>query len=304
MRPSITVAIVTRNRAKDLEDCLASLSRQDAPPGALLIVDNASSDNTADVVRSFLPKLPIRLVHESVVGFSAVYNRALREATTEWVAFIDSDCAADSRWYGEVVKAAHQNPQCAALLGPTCNHYGRNAYACAFQFSKDWYRWRAIKEGEIVDYDVLDSTNIVYNASLLRQNNIRFDDSLVQGSEDVDVGFQILSKGLKAKAIGGMIVYHKEPRSLGAYFSKKFAQTASGITLLKKWGPINHKSRKGQDRAPFYRLFASVAADLPMFQKILCALIIAMDIIMTKRHIYSLILKMRGERSGDGARQS
>jgi len=292
MRPSITVAIVTRNRAKDLEDCLASLSRQDAPPGALLIVDNASSDNTADVVRSFLPKLPIRLVHESVVGFSAVYNRALREATTEWVAFIDSDCAADSRWYGEVVKAAHQHPQDAALVGPSCNHYGRNAYACAFQFSNDWYRWRAIKEGEIVDYDVLDSRNIVYNASLLRQNDIRFDDSL-QGSEDVDIGLQIFSKGLKAKAIEGMIVYHKEPRSMGAFFSRKLTYTAGEIALLKKWGRIDHGSAKSRHAAPFYRLFASVATGLSIFQKILCALIIAMDIVMTKRRIYFLILKMR-----------
>ena len=144
MAPSITVATVVRNRPRDISECLTSLSKQDTPLEALLVVDNASTDDTLDVVQGFSPKLPLRVVCEPAVGFPFVYNRALREATTEWLAIIDSDCVADPRWYGEIVKAVRRHPQCAALFGFSYNYHSRNVCACAFQFSNEWWRWRAM----------------------------------------------------------------------------------------------------------------------------------------------------------------
>lgn len=295
MKPAITVAIVVRNRPKDIEECLTSLSKQDTPLEALLVVDNDSTDDTVDVVQGFSRRLPLRVVREPAVGYPFVYNRALRETTTEWLAIIDSDCVADPRWYGEAVKAAQRHPQCAALFGFSYNYHSRNVCACAFQFSNEWWRWRAVEDREILDYRVLDNRNIVYNASLLRQNGIRFDDSLVQGGEDVDLGLQIQAKGLPAKAVPEMIVHHKEPRSLRAFFSKKFSYT-NDRALSRKWGPLAPPARKARGGAPFRRLFDSVCADLSPSQKLQCSLLVALDILLTKRQGYSVLSKLRGER--------
>src|SRR3989338_128763 len=105
MDHSITVAIVTRNRARDLRDCLQSLLHQALLPGKILIVNNNSSDQTPDVIKEFSDALPITEVIEKKTGYPTVYNRAIQEATTTWVAFVDDDCVADTGWYSEVLKA-------------------------------------------------------------------------------------------------------------------------------------------------------------------------------------------------------
>src|SRR2546422_7669364 len=74
-----------------LRRCLDSL-REHAPAGGLRItvVDNASGDGTADVVRHEFPE--VRLIElEENVGFSAANNRVLRKTTAEYVLVLNPD---------------------------------------------------------------------------------------------------------------------------------------------------------------------------------------------------------------------
>lgn len=74
-----------------LRECLRSL-REHAPAGglAITVVDNASGDGTADVVRQEFPDVKLIALAENV-GFSAGNNLVLREATAEYVLVLNPD---------------------------------------------------------------------------------------------------------------------------------------------------------------------------------------------------------------------
>lgn len=96
MMTRLTLVIPTFNRAEELLLALDSVAAQTLDPALweCLVVDNASTDPTAEAVARFAeehPTLRIRRVVEPNAGVSHARNRALREATTELIVSIDDD---------------------------------------------------------------------------------------------------------------------------------------------------------------------------------------------------------------------
>lgn len=117
----ITVAIVTYNRSHLLRHTLESLAQLDPAPSLpweLLIVNNNSTDNTADLCRSYEGRLPIRVVLERKPGVSNARNCALRSAKGDYLVFIDDDVRVYSDWFAAFVAAAQRHPGAAAFGGP------------------------------------------------------------------------------------------------------------------------------------------------------------------------------------------
>ncbi len=92
--PIVTVVICTFNRARYLKPCLLALSKQTAPASAfeVVVVDNNSTDQTAEVVAEFTRKHHhFRYLKETRQGLSIARNRGIVEARADWVAYIDDD---------------------------------------------------------------------------------------------------------------------------------------------------------------------------------------------------------------------
>lgn len=116
--PPVTAVVCTRDQPDGLERCLASLQAQSYPRTNILVVDNASSTDAArHVVASSSGPFHPRYVFESRPGLSNARNRALREVTTELVAWIDDDEVADPHWLSQIVGAFIENPEADAVCG-------------------------------------------------------------------------------------------------------------------------------------------------------------------------------------------
>ena len=92
----ITLTIPTFNRAEELPALLESVARQTLDPALweCILIDNHSTDHTAEVVEAFCqahPQLHIRRVVEPMAGVSYARNRGLREAATDLVCSVDDD---------------------------------------------------------------------------------------------------------------------------------------------------------------------------------------------------------------------
>lgn len=86
--------ICTHNRALLLADCLQGLRRQaeDANDFEVIVIDNASNDDTEGVVQRFTADLPmLRYFYEPEVGLSHARNRAMQVVATPWIAYLDDD---------------------------------------------------------------------------------------------------------------------------------------------------------------------------------------------------------------------
>src|SRR4051812_3635959 len=84
----VTVVIPARNRAHVLLRALASVKAQAAPPKEVIVVDDASSDGTAEVAEAFGARV---LKHPTSLGAGQARNSGIVAAETTWVAFLDSD---------------------------------------------------------------------------------------------------------------------------------------------------------------------------------------------------------------------
>lgn len=100
-QPEVTFIICTYNRADYLRDTLRSLLRHNYRSGIfeILIIDNNSTDLTAEVSQKYIEKngnkrITIRYVKEKKQGLSHARNRGIMEATAQNVVFVDDDIRA------------------------------------------------------------------------------------------------------------------------------------------------------------------------------------------------------------------
>ncbi len=116
-----TVAVCTRNRAALLAGCLASLDTQVHEPDAVevLVVDNGSTDGTADLLRRWSSREPLRRwVSEPRVGLSNARNTALHAAGREVVIFLDDDALVPPTWAAAHLAGYRPGAGVGAIGGP------------------------------------------------------------------------------------------------------------------------------------------------------------------------------------------
>jgi glycosyltransferase involved in cell wall biosynthesis len=114
---TISVVIITRNRAAWLTEALASLTGQTRSPDEVVVVDNDSKDNTKAAILSFKDKLKIKYVFESKHGIPYARNAGILNASGNILAFIDDDCAADVNWLKNLEIPFIKDPNIGAVGG-------------------------------------------------------------------------------------------------------------------------------------------------------------------------------------------
>jgi glucosyl-dolichyl phosphate glucuronosyltransferase len=114
IEPEITAIICTYNRAESLRQVLESCAVQTAEPDVweLLVVDNASADNTSRVVADFARSAPIRVRHvfEAKQGKSFALNTGIVSSRGSVLAFTDDDVIIDRNWISAIREAVAKYP--------------------------------------------------------------------------------------------------------------------------------------------------------------------------------------------------
>jgi GT2 family glycosyltransferase len=107
----VAVVVVNLNGAAVLDRCLAALRRQTARPARVIVVDNASTDGSADGLESRHPGIEVvRLAGN--VGFAAANNLAVSRATDcDWVALLNPDAFPEPAWLERLVAASQAHPE-------------------------------------------------------------------------------------------------------------------------------------------------------------------------------------------------
>ncbi|MFN7987384.1 MAG: glycosyltransferase family A protein [Thermoanaerobaculia bacterium] len=122
-RLGITVGIITRNRASDLEECLESLTRQARAPDEVLVVDNGSTDRTAAVLDSFRAQLPLTVEFLAQAGIPSARNKVLEHARHEVIAFTDDDCVLEPGWLQAVERGFLRADNIGMVGGWVCHEH-------------------------------------------------------------------------------------------------------------------------------------------------------------------------------------
>ena len=234
----LTIAIPTHNRAALVRETLASVSALAIPAGVdadCLVVDNASTDNTAAVVDDFTrtAALPMRRVLEPRPGSSFSRNRAVDETAADYIFFIDDDAVAEREWAAELLDDMRRrdlDAACGMVLPrwslPPPKWLGPSLWVKLAVHDR-----RAIESAPAFSSERLDnyfSANVGFKRSAFaRFGKFREDLGVVGGNpisgEDTELFARILARGGTMGFVPRAIVNHMIPpeRMTRAYLRRK-----------------------------------------------------------------------------------
>lgn len=123
----LDVVVATYNRSHLLRSTLASLLSAPVPPGLeveIIVVDNNSVDDTADVVQEIrkTAHLPLHYVRETKQGLSNARNAGITAATGDLVGVIDDDEEIHPDWYAAIARE-FADPEIHFIGGPVLGNW-------------------------------------------------------------------------------------------------------------------------------------------------------------------------------------
>ena len=116
MPPTIAVTLVTFDSADFLARCLDALAAQTAPPSEVVVVDNASRDDSLAIARRH-PVVSRVIANTANVGFAAGQNQAIASSAGEWVLTLNPDVVLDAAFLATLAPRAAQPHPLGTLCG-------------------------------------------------------------------------------------------------------------------------------------------------------------------------------------------
>jgi glycosyltransferase involved in cell wall biosynthesis len=195
--PKVSVLIPTYNYARYLPEAIESVLAQTLTDFELLIFDDQSTDDTAEVVKPFLSDQRVRfVVNERNIGMVNNWNLCLREASGEYVKFLfGDDKFCDARCMEELVKMMESHP--TATLAAS-------ARVILDEESRPVTLWRTLPSGLhqgsrlIVSLMMRGAENLIGEPSSVlfrRKDAVRGFNPQLRQIVDLEMWFHLLEKG-------------------------------------------------------------------------------------------------------------
>lgn len=211
--PEISVIISTRNRSVSLSRCLEAVSRLDPSLNwELVVVDNGSTDGTADVLDRFSSTFerPLTYVYEPKKGLSNARNAGCVSAQGQILAFTDDDCYVDQNYLHALIECFKQEDVGYVtgrimLFDPTDHPVTINESTTR----KDFVPGQYLAPGEVK------GANMAFRSNVLEQIG-GFDPAFGSGaffpSEDCDAAARASLRGWRGSYEPTICVHHHHGR--------------------------------------------------------------------------------------------
>ena len=112
----VSVTIVTYNSGRFIKRCLESVLEQKYPNLEVIVIDNASTDGTVDILEQFEDRCRIHYNDENI-GFAAAQNQAIRSRRGEWVLTLNPDVLLLKNFIQALVDAGQIDPKVGTVCG-------------------------------------------------------------------------------------------------------------------------------------------------------------------------------------------
>jgi mycofactocin system glycosyltransferase len=235
--PYVSIVIPTYNRAKELERCLRSLFSLDYPCLEIIVVDDASTDETSRTLQRMAQEaaahgLEMRVVcHEKQQGVGISRNTGTEATQHDLIAYIDSDCVASPDWLKELVPA-FQDMRIAAV-GGMIRAYERKTLLGRYEDVRSslfmGMQPQQVRLQGPITY--LPTANMVMRRTVWQQ--LAGFAPLTQG-EDVDFCRRLLMSGASMHYLPQGVVYHDYRTTLGAFLRIRAAYASAEAPLLQR----------------------------------------------------------------------
>ena len=253
-----TVVIPNWNGMKFLKTCMDALMRQDTDDFEILVIDNASSDESVSFIRSNYPNVRVEVMEENL-GFAGGVNEGIRLSETPYVLLLNNDTEADPSFVGKLTEAIDSDPRIFSVSACMLKFYDREHFDDAGDLYTvlGWGAQRAVdqpkdapkyrKRAEVFSAC---AGAAIYRKAVFDEIGL-FDRNHFAYLEDIDVGYRALIYGYRNVYEPEAVVYHIGSGTTGSKYNdfKVRLSARNNDWLIRKNMP---KFQRGLNALPLF----------------------------------------------------
>jgi GT2 family glycosyltransferase len=246
----VSVVILSFNAKKFIKPCVRSVLSSEYPHFEVIVVDNASTDGSFEVLLAEWSKdARVKIIqNRRNIGFAAGNNVGFKASQGEIVVFLNVDTRVDRKWLGKLVATLQGNRSLGAVQSKLLSMKdprkidSLGGYLDTLGYVYSWGEWYAVKPGAILrepfyaEGAAMAVKRDAANQALL--NDVPFDPDCFFFYDDSDLCWRLRLRGFSVALAKDSIVYHDRGYATGSLPSYAVFNSARNrvSTLIKNYG--------------------------------------------------------------------
>ena len=215
--PKVAIIILNWNGWKDTIECLESVFRNTYPNYQVIVVDNGSEGNDADVLEEKYKNYIKVIRNKENLGFCGGNNVGIKDAvknSSEYVLLLNNDTTVEPNFLDELVKIALRDEKIAIIGSVVAGYYTEKI---VFTNSKIDKKLKAEAKLDYLDSkkdywvtERVSGASMIIKTEHLLKYSLFLDENLFMYCDEMDLCLRARQKGLRVEMAGKSIIYHKE----------------------------------------------------------------------------------------------
>lgn len=238
--PLVSVIVLNWNGKDYLRKCLVSLQKTQYPNFEVIVVDNASTDGSSQMVYEMFPWVKL-IVNKKNVGFSLGNNIGIKNANGEIIVLLNNDTEVHPEWLNKIIHIFKKDPTIGIVGCILCfpktdiiQFSGAYLHPAGYGIVPHYgMRLRDLKFPDIWEVDYVMGAALAIKRGTIKKIGL-LDPAFFAYYEDVDWCFRVKKSGYKVVMCKG-IVYHYGSAAWGRRsFNQLYLNEINRIRFLKK----------------------------------------------------------------------
>lgn len=248
-----SVVILTYNSSGTILNCLNSVAANLREHDEVIVVDNASRDNTAQMVKKFIKnRKQFRFIeNKENLGFSAGTNVGIRASVNPFIVLLNPDTVVTRNWLENLT--VHFDSFDIAAVGPLSNYVAGRQRMDLYAKEKftlkekpdyiaakyyQWYKGLSVETKLLIGFCMAIRRDVINRLGML-------DEELFLGNDDLDLSWRFRLAGMKLRVAADTYIYHEGQHSFNTEGKSKTSVLVQQSTdalyakLQKHYGEAN-----------------------------------------------------------------
>lgn len=205
--PKVSVVILNWNGKPYIKECLDSVLNTDYQNLEIIVVDNASTDGSQEIIKNEYPQI-ILFENPKNLGFCNGNNMGIKRASGDIIVLLNNDTKVDKDWIKEIVKKA-DDPK-VGVVG--CKlYFPKSRIIQSLGYREKFIGfWENIGTGQEDkgQFDNIEDVDYVSGAALAVKREVLQKVGLLRPPEDIDLCYRARKAGYRVVVAPNAIVYH------------------------------------------------------------------------------------------------